>query len=135
MTFTWVDIPSGRQSDPDTDINPLGQAVAAHDALLVVSSPIVPTLGGSWVARGAGFPPISYRKLPTINCVHIGGQAQSGTIPNSTIFTLNVGFRPLTQWVFNNSSGVITVDPNGVVSGVALTSAFLQFSAIFPLDW
>lgn len=135
MVFIWTDVGAGTPSSVASQLNPLGQAVAAHDALLTVGTPIVPTLGGSWVNRGVGFPVISYRKLPVINCVHIGGQAQSGTIPNSTVFTLNVGYRPLNQWVFNNSSGVITVDPNGVVSGIALTSAFLQFSAIFPLDW
>ena len=134
MAFTWTDIPSGKRSDPSQDINPLGQAVAAHDLLLTVSAPIVPTLLNSWVNRGVGFPVISYRKLPSINCVHIGGQAQSGTL-NTTFAVLNVGYRPLNQWVGSNSTGVIVIDTNGNVSGSGMGSAFLQFSIIFPLDW
>lgn len=134
MVFIWTDVGAGTPSSVASQLNPLGQAVAAHDALLTVGTPIVPTLLNSWVNRGAGFPVISYRKLPVINCVHIGGQAQSGTL-NVTFMVLNVGYRPLNQWVGQNSTGVIVIDTNGNVSGSGMGSAFLQFSIIFPLDW
>ena len=134
MPFIWTDIDSGQASNPDTDINPLGQVVQAHDALLTVETPVVPTLLASWVNRGAGFPVISYRKLSMLNCVHIGGQAQSGTL-NAVFMVLNVGYRPLNQWIGANSTGVIIIDTNGNVSGSGMGSAFLQFSIIFPLDW
>jgi hypothetical protein len=135
MAFVWTDLVNGFESDVDP-INLLGQAVAAHDAILSQASGwTAATLAGTWVPRGIGYPPVSYRKLaqPT-NSLQIAGQAQGGTIPNSTIFTLPSGFRPINEQVVNNSSGVIGISTAGVVSAIAFTSSFVQCAFIIPLD-
>jgi len=94
-----------------------------------------PGYQNSWADRGAGFPPLSYRKIVSPpNCIHIAGQASGGTIPTSVVFTLPAGYRPANEIVVNNSTGVIAVATNGNVSIIGAGSAFVQFSAVIPLD-
>jgi hypothetical protein len=90
---------------------------------------------GAWANRGAGFPPLSYVKFAYPRPgVWVGGQATGGGL-NSIIFTLPTGYRPKTEWVFNNSSGVVVVKADGTVNASGFTIAFAQFSGLFALEF
>jgi len=94
-----------------------------------------PGYQNSWVNRGAGFPNLAYKKVAAPDSgLWIAGQASGGTIPTSVIFTLPTGYRPTTQYVVANTTGVFQVDTNGNVSVVAAGSAFVQVSTVIPLD-
>lgn len=101
------------------------------------------SLGNGWTNRGAGFPSFAYRKVAApAESIQIVGQMNTGTVTDgTTIATLPVGYRPITQHLIvardaANSSAYLAVNTSGSIQifDAAGSSVLQVVPAVIPLD-
>ncbi len=95
---------------------------------------IAPTLINSWVNFGSGYQTAGYYKDGS-GRVWLTGMIKDGTaIPDTSLFVLPAGYRPVTSNLFvvnsNFTFGTVQVTPDGNVSIKAGTNAWLSFEGI-----
>lgn len=99
------------------------------------------SLNAPWTNRGAGFPVLSYRRVPSPNnSVQICGQLTSGgAASGSVIANLPSGYRPLTAiggaaGNDGNADILIEVETNGDIKAFGVFGTHIQINDIIPLD-
>jgi hypothetical protein len=92
------------------------------------TTPVVPVLGGGWVAFGGGYPAPTYWR-DADGVVHLEGVLAGGTL-GTVAFTLPSGFRPVAQRDFaaecNGVHGTLIVTAAGAVTPSAGSTAFFS---------
>jgi hypothetical protein len=121
-----------RVAQVEQDVDDLDATVAAYltDSgwIAVGSGGGAPAFAGTWSNYGSGYEPARFRKIG--NQVFIEGLVQAGAV-GSTVFTLPVGFRPLTNklragLVYQVLTGINVNTGNNFTDGANITNTGAQ---------
>lgn len=123
--------------ESNADTNELSDAEKAKLVNLDDGTYITPTMLNGWVNYSSTFQYAGYRK-DEYGMVHIRGLVKSGTVPDSVVFTLPVGYRPANNHIFsadgNSVIERVDVNPDGNVYARCASNAWISIECSFKAE-